>query len=47
MRNSSTPRDAAPKAWTRPELVRLGKIADVAGASNTTGQVISMVNTKS
>ena len=30
MRNSSTPRDATPKAWTRPELVRLGKIADVA-----------------
>lgn len=30
MRKSSTPRDAAPKTWTRPELVRLGKIADVA-----------------
>ena len=35
MRNSSTPRDAAPKAWTRPELVRLGKIADVAANQNT------------
>ena len=32
MRNSSTPRDATPKAWTRPELVRLGKISDVAGS---------------
>ena len=33
MRNSSTPRDATPKAWSRPELVRLGKIADVAGGA--------------
>lgn len=30
MQKSGTPRDAAPKVWTRPELVRLGKIADVA-----------------
>lgn len=30
MRKSSTPRETPPKSWTRPELVRLGKIADVA-----------------
>ena len=30
MRKSSPPRETAPKAWTRPELVRLGKIADIA-----------------
>jgi hypothetical protein len=29
MRKSSTTREAAPKTWVRPELVRLGKIADV------------------
>lgn len=30
MRKTSTGREAAPKTWARPELVRLGKIADVA-----------------
>ena len=40
MRKSSTPRETPPKSWTRPELVRLGKIADVgigpqAGASKS------------
>ena len=30
MRKASTTRETAPKTWARPELVRLGKIADVA-----------------
>jgi hypothetical protein len=32
MEKTSTPR------WTKPELVRLGKIADVAGAQNPVAQ---------
>ena len=30
MRKTTTTREAAPKIWARPELVRLGEIADVA-----------------
>ena len=30
MPKPSTPREASAKVWTRPELVRLGAIADVA-----------------
>jgi len=30
MGKASTSRETAPKTWARPELVRLGKIADVA-----------------
>jgi hypothetical protein len=29
---------AARKAWTRPELKRIGEIRDVAGPDNTGGQ---------
>lgn len=32
--------------WTKPEFKRLGKIADVAGASNRSGQTINQVATK-
>lgn len=38
MRNDRAPREATPKPWTRPELVRLGRIEDVAGPNGTGSQ---------
>ena len=35
MRNAGTPSAPALKTWSRPELVRLGRIEDVAGAQTS------------
>ena len=34
------------RVWNAPRLVRIGTIADVAGASNQPGQTVSQVATK-
>ena len=36
-----------PKAWAKPQVVRIGKIGDVAGSSNLNGQSSGPHNTKS
>ncbi|MCA1662352.1 MAG: hypothetical protein LC648_09470 [Novosphingobium sp.] len=43
MRNSVTPRDPAARTWTKPELLRLGRIEDVAGAESPLAQAAGNV----